>query len=174
MEERRAWPLSTLATGEYGFDSNQIQRMELLVLTTLNWRMHYITPFHFIHCFISCFFVEELNSSTKKQYISLVTQMLLAATKGKLTYLYFICFYIFINKYEIITLVELMCIFFYLLNVDTNIMRHRSSTIAMAATLRVIDQNLTKESLEIKLKNTWLYLLFNHVSDCSFYFGYYS
>ncbi|XP_071704243.1 cyclin-D5-3-like [Rutidosis leptorrhynchoides] len=131
MEEREPQPLSAFLIGGYNFDNNQIQRMELLVLSTLNWRLHYITPFHFIQSFIQCFFEEN-----KKHFTSLITQILFAATK------------------------------------DMKIMRYTSSTVAMAVTLTVLDQNLTKESLEIKLKTTWLNLLLNHedVYTCYFFF----
>jgi cyclin D1/2/4 len=34
------------------FEARTIQRMELLVLSTLDWRMHAITPFSFIDYFL--------------------------------------------------------------------------------------------------------------------------
>ncbi|KAJ9567217.1 hypothetical protein OSB04_003183 [Centaurea solstitialis] len=106
MEDRTPPALTDFPTNEYNFESSSIQKMELLVLTALDWRMHSITPFDFIHCFISCFATE----SSKRHFI----------------------------------------------------MEHRSSTIAMAATLMAMDRNLTTESLEIKLKTSRLYPLFDH------------
>ncbi|KAF6176544.1 hypothetical protein GIB67_018862 [Kingdonia uniflora] len=43
--------------GEEGFifDSQTIQRMELLILNALKWRMRSITPFSFLHFFVSLF-----------------------------------------------------------------------------------------------------------------------
>ena len=63
--------------------------------------------------------------------------------------------------------------FLYSIFVDMSIMEYRSSTIAMAATLIVMDPHLTKESLEIKLKTAWVNQLFDHVSDSSFLAHYY-
>ncbi|KAI3972744.1 hypothetical protein MKX01_019402 [Papaver californicum] len=37
---------------DYRFESKTIQRMELLVLNSLEWRMNPITPFVYLHCFI--------------------------------------------------------------------------------------------------------------------------
>ncbi|XP_010268904.1 PREDICTED: putative cyclin-D6-1 [Nelumbo nucifera] len=37
------------------FDTRTIQRMELLILGALNWRMRSITPFSFVHYFLSLF-----------------------------------------------------------------------------------------------------------------------
>ncbi|KAG5561461.1 hypothetical protein RHGRI_004492 [Rhododendron griersonianum] len=36
-------------------DAKSIRRMELLVLSTLNWRMRPVTPFSFLHFFLSSF-----------------------------------------------------------------------------------------------------------------------
>ncbi|KVH99449.1 Cyclin-like protein [Cynara cardunculus var. scolymus] len=79
MEESNAPALTEFPTDEYTFDSSVIQRMELLVLTTLDWRMHSITPFDFIRCFISCFCTE----SSKRHFVSRTTQILFATIKGK-------------------------------------------------------------------------------------------
>nr|XP_043608598.1 cyclin-D5-1-like isoform X2 [Erigeron canadensis] len=123
MEERMRRPLSAFVTGEDDdFEITSIHRMELLVLNSMDWKMHSVTPFHFIHYFISYL----CESSLKKHFVSLTRQIIFAATK------------------------------------DMNILEHRASTIAMAATLMVMDQNLTKESLEIKMKTTWLNQLYDH------------
>ncbi|KAI3504862.1 hypothetical protein L1887_26616 [Cichorium endivia] len=122
MAELKSPALSEFPTEEYNFENSSIQRMELLVSSTLDWRMHSITPFDFINCFISCI----CNESPNKQSVFLTTQILLATTK------------------------------------DINFVGHLSSTIAMAATLMVIDQSLTKESLVIKLKTTWLNRFLDH------------
>lgn len=36
-------------------DAKSVRRMELLVLSTLNWRMRPVTPFSFLHFFLSSF-----------------------------------------------------------------------------------------------------------------------
>ncbi|KAJ9690252.1 hypothetical protein PVL29_012750 [Vitis rotundifolia] len=41
------------------FDAQRIQRMELLILSTLNWRMRSITPFSFVYFFISLFELKD-------------------------------------------------------------------------------------------------------------------
>ncbi|KAA3478854.1 D6-type cyclin isoform 1 [Gossypium australe] len=53
--------LMTLKQREEGFifDASAIQRMELLVLDALNWRMRTITPFSFICFFISLFELKD-------------------------------------------------------------------------------------------------------------------
>lgn len=37
----------------YVFDAKTVQRMELLVLTTLNWRMQAVTPFSYVDYFLN-------------------------------------------------------------------------------------------------------------------------
>ncbi|RVW28294.1 putative cyclin-D6-1 [Vitis vinifera] len=41
------------------FDAQRIHRMELLILSTLNWRMRSITPFSFVYFFISLFELKD-------------------------------------------------------------------------------------------------------------------
>ncbi|KAI3686824.1 hypothetical protein L1987_80513 [Smallanthus sonchifolius] len=52
--------------------------------------------------------------------------------------------------------------------VDMDIIGRRSSTIAMAATLMAIDQDLSRESMEMKVKSNWVNQLFDHVSRSKF------
>ncbi|KAJ0789648.1 putative cyclin [Helianthus annuus] len=121
--DRTNWQLSSLLQAEgFEFSNKAVQRMELLVLTTLDWRMCSITPFRFIGYFVSCLCNESLRG-----LVSMISQIICAAT------------------------------------IDLNIMAHRSSTIAMAATLMAVDQGLTRESMEIKVKTTWFNQLFDHV-----------
>ncbi|KAJ9166327.1 hypothetical protein P3X46_021101 [Hevea brasiliensis] len=56
MEEIKAPALSEFHTEDYNFESKVIQRMEFLVLNTLEWRMISITPFAFLHYLIIKFF----------------------------------------------------------------------------------------------------------------------
>lgn len=53
MEECQVPALSEFHAGGYDFDSVSIRRMELLVLSTLGWRMGAVTPFDFLPCFSS-------------------------------------------------------------------------------------------------------------------------
>ncbi|KAG6499561.1 cyclin-D2-2-like [Zingiber officinale] len=54
MEEKEVPSSLDLQVDEskYIFEARSIQRMELLVLSTLNWRMHVVTPFSFIDYFL--------------------------------------------------------------------------------------------------------------------------
>lgn len=41
------------------FDAQTINRMEFLILDTLDWRMRSITPFAFVHFFVSSFELKD-------------------------------------------------------------------------------------------------------------------
>ncbi|XP_073006141.1 cyclin-D5-1-like [Typha latifolia] len=62
MEESKVPLLSDFSVEEYEFDIKAIQRMELLVLTTLEWRMSSVTPFEYLNYFPSKF---ECNERSK-------------------------------------------------------------------------------------------------------------
>ncbi|KAK8581048.1 hypothetical protein V6N13_144095 [Hibiscus sabdariffa] len=53
MEEMEVPALSEFQIEGCNFDTKTIQRMELLVLNTLEWRMNLVTPFAFLHFFIT-------------------------------------------------------------------------------------------------------------------------
>ncbi|KAI3747854.1 hypothetical protein L6452_10547 [Arctium lappa] len=53
MEEQIVPSLSHYKAQGYNFESSVIQRMELMVLTTLEWKMCCITPFAYLHHFFS-------------------------------------------------------------------------------------------------------------------------
>ncbi|GLT93580.1 hypothetical protein SLE2022_113690 [Rubroshorea leprosula] len=59
MEELKVPLLPEFQIQEYSFESKVIQRMELLVLNALEWRMSSITPFAFLHYFIGKMFPES-------------------------------------------------------------------------------------------------------------------
>ncbi|WOL01119.1 hypothetical protein Cni_G09833 [Canna indica] len=55
------------------FDAKTIQRMELLVLSTLKWRMQVVTPFSFIHYFLCTFRNGNLpNNSSISHSVDLI------------------------------------------------------------------------------------------------------
>lgn len=56
MEERKVPALSQYSVDGYNPKGNVIKRLELLVLNTLKWEMGSITPFEFLHYFITKFF----------------------------------------------------------------------------------------------------------------------
>ncbi|KAL1107238.1 hypothetical protein V6Z11_D03G029900 [Gossypium hirsutum] len=55
MEEPKVPFLSEFHTKDYQFENKVIQRMELMVLTTLGWKMSSATPFCYLHYFIRKF-----------------------------------------------------------------------------------------------------------------------
>lgn len=63
MEECNVPGLSDFQLEDYFFDGKVIQRMELLVLSTLEWNMSIITPFAFLSYFIKKFCNESPTSS---------------------------------------------------------------------------------------------------------------
>ncbi|XVF36409.1 hypothetical protein REPUB_Repub19eG0056200 [Reevesia pubescens] len=119
MEEIKVPALSELQLEECNFESKVIQKMELLVLNTLEWRMRSITPFAFIHFFIT----KMCKESPQSHFVSRTVQFILAIMK------------------------------------EINLMEHRPSVIAAAATLRALDQRLTRKALECTM---------NSVSYCGF------
>ncbi|GFY86004.1 hypothetical protein Acr_04g0007420 [Actinidia rufa] len=75
MEECRVPPLSEFRVEEYNFGSEVIQRMELLVLNTLQWKMSSVTPFAYLHHFITKLFKDQ---SPPRNVISRTVQLILA------------------------------------------------------------------------------------------------
>ncbi|GMI68774.1 cyclin d5;1 [Hibiscus trionum] len=59
MEECRVPVLSEFPTQDYQFENKMIQRMELLVLTTLEWKVSSATPFAYLSYFIHKFYGES-------------------------------------------------------------------------------------------------------------------
>lgn len=67
------------ADGKFVFEAKTIQRMELLVLTTLKWRMQTITPFSFIDYFINKINSDQIVSTSS---IDKPVQLILSTLKG--------------------------------------------------------------------------------------------
>uniref|UniRef100_A0A165ZB17 Cyclin-like domain-containing protein n=1 Tax=Daucus carota subsp. sativus TaxID=79200 RepID=A0A165ZB17_DAUCS len=55
MEECKVHSLEDFSMEDYCFEGQVIQRMEILVLNTLEWEMNLITPFHYLPYFVSKF-----------------------------------------------------------------------------------------------------------------------
>ncbi|KAK4745338.1 hypothetical protein SAY87_011650 [Trapa incisa] len=71
-------PLSDLqVNGGLVFDSETVQRAEVLILGALKWRMRSITPFSFIPIFISLFQIQEL--ALRHALIARTTEIILTA-----------------------------------------------------------------------------------------------
>ncbi|TKY74978.1 Cyclin-D5-1 protein [Spatholobus suberectus] len=62
MEECNVPGLSEFKSDDYSFEGKVIQKMELLVLSTLEWKMGIITPFDFLSYFITKFCEESPSS----------------------------------------------------------------------------------------------------------------
>lgn len=80
MEERKIPALTEFQMGDYIFESWAIQRMEILVLSTLEWRMSSVTPFAYLTYFISKFTDESRPKSLLPRAIGLISDTI----KGKL------------------------------------------------------------------------------------------
>ncbi|XP_020685230.1 cyclin-D3-1-like isoform X1 [Dendrobium catenatum] len=81
MEETEV-PLSLdlqIANAKYVFEAKTIQRMELLVLSTLKWRMQSVTPFSFIDYFLHTF---NDGNSPKESEIHRCVELILCTVKG--------------------------------------------------------------------------------------------
>ncbi|KAA8537849.1 hypothetical protein F0562_027571 [Nyssa sinensis] len=74
MEECRVPALTEFPVEEYNFNSKVIQRMEFLVLNTLEWKMGSITPFAYIHYFITKF----CKDSPPRNIVSRTVDLILA------------------------------------------------------------------------------------------------
>ncbi|KAH7511203.1 hypothetical protein FEM48_ZijujUnG0035300 [Ziziphus jujuba var. spinosa] len=78
MEECRVPTLSEFLVQDYDFESKVIQKMELLVLNTLEWKMGSITPFAYLHYFINKF----CGESRPKGLVSSAVQLIVTIAKG--------------------------------------------------------------------------------------------
>ncbi|KAK3029793.1 hypothetical protein RJ639_038235 [Escallonia herrerae] len=77
MEECRVPALSDFPVEEFNFESNVMQRMELLVLNTLEWKMGSITPFAYIHYFLSKF----CKQLPRKNIVSIIVELIFATVR---------------------------------------------------------------------------------------------
>ncbi|XP_047311490.1 cyclin-D5-1-like [Impatiens glandulifera] len=80
MEEMKTPGLSQFQMNNCKFEWTAIQRMELLVLTTLQWKMHRITPFSYLQYFITMLYVGSRDSRLK-ELVSVATELILAFTR---------------------------------------------------------------------------------------------
>ncbi|CAJ2646069.1 unnamed protein product [Trifolium pratense] len=76
MEEQRVPPLSEYPI-EYRFENKVIKNMELLILSTLEWKMGLPTPFAYLHYF----FTKFCNESRLETIISKATQHIVTLVK---------------------------------------------------------------------------------------------
>ncbi|KAG5251198.1 D5-type cyclin [Salix suchowensis] len=125
MEEVQVPSLPEFQTDGVIFESKSVQRVELGILSTLQWRMNYATPFAFIRHFIMKF---SRQDSPPRETISRTVRYILALMK------------------------------------ERHSMSHRPSVIAAAASLVVINNSLTRTTLETRM-NSVAYPGFLNVED---------
>lgn len=77
MEEHSAPAVSEFRVKGYRFSSEAAQRMELFVLSTLEWRMLTVTPFAYLNVFASKF-----DERGQKGLISKAIDFIFAAMEG--------------------------------------------------------------------------------------------
>lgn len=80
MEEHRVPSLSDFPIEDFDFENKVIQRMELLVLNTLEWRMNTTTPF----AYLGYFMLKFLGGDKTDELFSRAAELILAITKGNL------------------------------------------------------------------------------------------
>lgn len=85
MEERIVPGLSQYPQDhDFVFKPDVILKTELMILSTLDWKMNLITPFHYFNYFIAKI-SPEINQSVSKDLVLLrSSESLLAFTKGNL------------------------------------------------------------------------------------------
>uniref|UniRef100_A0A0R0K3U0 B-like cyclin n=1 Tax=Glycine max TaxID=3847 RepID=A0A0R0K3U0_SOYBN len=113
MEECIVPGLSEFKLDDYSFEGKVIQKMELLVLSTLEWKMGIITPFDFLSYFIR----KICKESPPSPIFSKTMQLIFTTMK------------------------------------EVNLMDHKPSVIAAAATLVAMDQQLTIDAVELKMSS---------------------
>ncbi|KAL7613266.1 hypothetical protein Lser_V15G07425 [Lactuca serriola] len=135
MEEQVAPSLSHYKAQGYNFESSVIQRMELMVLTTLEWKMSCITPFAYLHHFFSK--VQD-ECECDEFLVSKSIELILDFSK------------------------------------EINSMDYRPSVVAIASVLLACDDQLTRNTMELKigvvsslysLEKEHIYLCYNLLKD---------
>jgi len=94
MEECNVPALSEFKLDDYSFEGKVIQKMELLVLSTLEWKMGIITPFDFLSCFITKLCKESPPSPT----FSKTMQLIFTTMKGEYEHRTFLSIFWLLNE----------------------------------------------------------------------------
>jgi len=73
-------PVAQVGDARYVFEAKTIQRMELLVLSTLKWRMQAVTPFSYID-----YFLHRLNGgdAPSRRAVLRSAELILRVTRGQ-------------------------------------------------------------------------------------------
>ncbi|CAI9780788.1 unnamed protein product [Fraxinus pennsylvanica] len=83
MEEPTVPALSEYHVDEYNFKGNVIMKMELLVLSTLEWKMSSITPFAYLNYFSTKFCGESRCEELSKQAVELILAVIKEINVGE-------------------------------------------------------------------------------------------
>lgn len=84
-----------MAESKFVFEARTIQRMELLVLSTLRWRMQAVTPFSFIDSFLL-----QINEDQIPLRASILRSFQLILTTAKGTAFSAICYNFFLQLHQ--------------------------------------------------------------------------
>lgn len=145
MEELNAPKLSKYHVSGIEFPSNGIHKMELMVLTTLEWKLGSITPFAYLNYFTAKFCI-EFKDCKPQELASTATELILAVPKGillpVLSWNWFL---------ECVSDSVLLINGFVNYDTEINLMDFRPSVIAFAAILAASDDQLTRNAMEIKM-----------------------
>ncbi|KAJ8765694.1 hypothetical protein K2173_014816 [Erythroxylum novogranatense] len=137
MVECRVPVLSEFPVKDYCFENKSIQRMELFVLTTLEWKMSTITPLIYLRYFVA----KICGESKTKELISKAAELIMAMVKGKLLK---VQLEPFLSPSSLPNLNLFLCS-------DENSLDHRPSAIAAAAVLAAYNSQFTRKELELKM-----------------------
>ncbi|PKA49806.1 Cyclin-D5-1 [Apostasia shenzhenica] len=143
MEENRPPALSAYRMGEFQFSSKLIQRMEFLLLDTLEWRLSSVTPFAYLTYFVSKFQFQQ----SSKDLISRAIWFIFLIAEGARFILFFF------NSDDP------KCRFDdrqFDPNAAINVMDNRPSTVAAASIFAASGEGLTKKLMESKLSAVFL------------------
>lgn len=88
MEECKVPLLTEFPVEDYNFEGKVIQRMELLVLNTLEWKMSSITPLDYLSYFISKFCKQR-----SRNVVPRIIELIYATVQGKIL----LCFQVFVE-----------------------------------------------------------------------------
>lgn len=78
MEEQNVPVLSEYPMDDYRFENKVIKNMELMILSTLDWKMGSATPFAYLHYFVGKF----CPGSKPQIIITKATEHIVAMVKG--------------------------------------------------------------------------------------------
>lgn len=117
---------------KYVFEAKTIQRMELLLLSTLKWKMHPVTPLSFLDHITRRL---GLKSQIHWEFYRKCEQLLLCFVAGE-SMIHFLCHQ---NHRSQDTLLFLTCFDYYLIS-DSRFVDHLPSVLATATMMHVINQ----------------------------------